>query len=93
MTVQLIALDLGLLGDLSPIQSTKVKANIMRFAFIPKAQYTIGQVIQVQGRPMRVESYTHTGKNVVVHTLENAPKFERVVCVCTDSPAIQGVTA
>ena len=65
----------------------------MKFAFIPKAQYTIGQVIQVQGRAMRVESYTHTGKNVIVHTLENAPKFERVACICTDSPAIQGVTA
>ena len=29
-TVQLIALDQGLLGDLSPIQSTKVKANKMK---------------------------------------------------------------
>ena len=65
----------------------------MRFAFIPKAQYTIGQVIQVQGRSMRVESYTHTGRNVVACTLEGAPKFERVACICTDSPAIQGVTA
>lgn len=64
----------------------------MRFAFIPKAQYTIGQVIQVHGRSMRVESYTHTGRNVVVCTLEGAPKFERVACICTDSPAIQGVT-
>ena len=64
----------------------------MRFAFIPKAQYTIGQVIQVQGRSMRVESYTHTGRNVVACTLEGAPKFERVACICTDSPAIQGVT-
>jgi hypothetical protein len=65
----------------------------MRFAFIPKGQYKIGQIIQVQGRKMRVESYTHTGKNVTVHSLENAPKFERIVCVCTDSPAIEGVTA
>ena len=32
----------------------------MRFAFIPKAQYKIGQVIQVHGREMRVESFTHT---------------------------------
>jgi len=65
----------------------------MRFAFIPKAQYTIGQVIQVQGRSMRVESYTHTGRNVIACTLEGAPKFERVACICTDSPAIQGVAA
>lgn len=64
----------------------------MRFAFIPKAQYKIGQIIQVQGRKMRVESYTHTGRNVIACTLEGAPKFERVACICTDSPAIQGVT-
>jgi len=65
----------------------------MRFAFIPKATYKIGQIIQVHGKPMQVESYTHTGKNVVVHSLEGAPKFERIVCVCTDAPAIQGETA
>ena len=65
----------------------------MKFAFIPKAQYTIGQIITVHGQPMRVESYTHTGKNVTIHSLENAPKFVRMVCICTDSPAIQGVTA
>ena len=63
----------------------------MKFAFIPKTQYRIGQVIQVHGKPMRVESYTHTGKNVVVHTLENAPRFERVMCVCTDAPIIEAI--
>jgi len=65
----------------------------MKFAFIPKAAYKIGQIIRVHGKPMRVESYTHTGKNVTVHSLEGAPKFERIVCVCTDAPAIEGVTA
>ena len=64
----------------------------MRFAFIPKAQYKIGQVIQVQGRAMRVESYTHTGRNVIACTLDGALKFERVACICTDAPSIQGVT-
>jgi len=63
----------------------------MRFAFIPTAQYKIGQVIKVQGRDMRVESYTHTGRNVIACTLENAPKFERIACICTDSPSIQGI--
>ena len=63
----------------------------MRFAFIPKAQYKIGQVIKVQGRDMRVESYTHTGRNVIVCTLGKAPKFERIACICTDSPSIQGI--
>ena len=63
----------------------------MRFAFIPKAQYKIGQVLKVQGRDMRVESYTHTGRNVIACTLDNAPKFERIACICTDSPSIQGI--
>jgi hypothetical protein len=62
----------------------------MKFAFIPKAHYTIGQIIAVHGKPMRVESYTHTGKNVVVHTLEGSPRFERIVCICTDAPSIEG---
>ena len=65
----------------------------MKFAFIPKAQYKIGQEITVHGKPIRVEYYTHTGKNVIVHTLENAPKFERIMCICTDAPSIVGVTA
>jgi hypothetical protein len=64
----------------------------MRFAFIPKTQYTIGQIIEVQGRKMRVESYTHTGRNLIACTLDNAPKFERIVCIRTDLPAIQEVT-
>jgi hypothetical protein len=61
----------------------------MRFAFIPKAQYKIGQIIQVQGRAMRVESYTHTGRNLIACALDNG---QRVACICTDSPAIEGVT-
>ena len=69
------------------------KGSTMKFAFIPKSQYKIGQVITVHGKPMRVESYTHTGKNVTVHTLEGAPKFERIVCICIDAPSIEGVTA
>lgn len=64
----------------------------MKFAFIPKAQYKIGQIMQVHGKPVRVESYTHTGKNVIVHTV-NAPKFERIVCICIEpNQTIQGVT-
>lgn len=65
----------------------------MKFAYIPKASYTIGQIITVHGKPMRVESYLHTGKNVTVTTLVGAPKFERMVCICTDSAPIEGVTA
>lgn len=64
----------------------------MKFAYIPKANYSIGQIISVHGKYMRVESYTHTGKNVVVHSLEGAPRFERIVCICTDAQVIEAVT-
>jgi hypothetical protein len=63
----------------------------MTFAFIPKSNYKIGQIITVHGKPMRVESYTHTGKNVTAHTLEGAPRFKRIVCICTDSKPIEAV--
>ena len=65
----------------------------MKFAFIPKGDYKIGQLVTVHGKPMRVESYTHTGKNVIVTSLRHAPKFERIVCICTDSQPIEGVAA
>jgi hypothetical protein len=65
----------------------------MTFAFIPKANYKIGQIITVHDEKMRVESYTHTGRNVTVHTLEGAPRFKRIVCICTHSKPIEGVTA
>lgn len=63
----------------------------MKFAFIPLGSYKIGQLIRVHGQTMRVESYTHTGRNVVAHTLEGAPKFERVVCICTNVEPIAGL--
>jgi hypothetical protein len=58
----------------------------MRFAFIPPGPYKIGQHIQVHGKTVRVESYT--GRNVTVHTLENAPRFERIVCIYTTETPI-----
>lgn len=65
----------------------------MKFAFIPRGKYTIGQVIDVHGRKMQVESYAHTGRNIMVHTLPGAVKFERVACICTDEPPICGKEA
>ncbi len=62
----------------------------MRFAFIPKGQYKIGQIIQVQGRAMRVDSFTHTGRNLIACALDNS---QFIVCICTDSPSIIGETA
>ncbi len=63
----------------------------MRFAFIHKAQYRIGQVIRVHGRLATVVAYTHTGRNIEVATLEGKP--ERIVCICTDKQPIEGVQA
>jgi hypothetical protein len=62
----------------------------MKFVFIPKAQYRIGQVIHVQGRRAQVVAYAHTGRNVEVATLEGKP--ERILCICTDNEPIEGVT-
>lgn len=61
---------------------------IMKFAYIPKATFHIGDVIAALGKPMRIESYSHTGKNVVACSLENAAKFERIVCIVTDAEPI-----
>jgi hypothetical protein len=61
-----------------------------KFAFIPKAQYTIGQIITVHGKPMQVVAYSHTGKNVEVVSTKG--KFERIICICTDAPVIEAVT-
>jgi CRISPR/Cas system CMR-associated protein Cmr3 (group 5 of RAMP superfamily) len=77
----------------------RLKDYTMTFAFIPKAQYSIGQIITVHGKQMRVESYTHTGRNVVVTTLDwvtnktKPVRFERIVCICTDKPAITAIKA
>ena len=62
----------------------------MKFVFMPKAQYRIGQVIHVQGRRAQVVRYSHTGRNVEVATLEGKP--ERILCICTDNEPIEGVT-
>lgn len=60
----------------------------MKIAYIPKGAYKIGQRINVHGKRMIVESYTHTGRHVITTSLPNAAKFERVVCICTDAEPI-----
>lgn len=54
----------------------------MKFAFIPKDQYKIHQIIKVHGRKAIVVAYSHTGRNVEVATLEGKP--ERIMCICTE---------
>ena len=80
-------------GDIVPISINYTKVHNMTFAFIPKAAYTIGQIIQVHGAPMRVESFTHSGRNLEAVTLPDAPRFRRVLCICTDMAPIVGVSA
>ena len=60
----------------------------MKFVFIPKQTLKIGQIIDVRGQQMKVENYSHTGKNVIVRSLENAPKVERILCILTDSEPV-----
>jgi hypothetical protein len=60
----------------------------MKFAYLPKGDYRIGQPITVQGKNLQVESYSHTGKNLVATTIDGAAKFERFTIILTDEPAI-----
>jgi len=60
----------------------------MKIAFIEKSDYKIGQVIVVAGSKMVIESYTHTGKNVIVHSMPGAARFERIVCIVSDNQPI-----
>ena len=64
----------------------------MKFAFIPKAQYSIGQIITVHGQPMRVHQFTKLGKNILAITPAqgNCPR-QIYLCVLTDSPAIEAI--
>jgi hypothetical protein len=61
----------------------------MKFVYIPAGNYKIGQILQVRGKPVLVESYSHTGHNLIVTTIENAPRFERMLCICTDDQPIE----
>mgnify|MGYP000942866940 CR=1 FL=1 len=64
----------------------------MSFAFLPKGEYKIGQIINVHGEKMKVTKYSHTGKNLEAVTLDNAPVFKRKTVILTDEPAIVEVT-
>ena len=66
----------------------------MNFAFIPRAQYHIGQVIQVHGKPMRVHGFTTLGKNIIAITPAQGDCPRQIyVCVLTDMPATTVLTA
>ena len=60
----------------------------MKFAFIPRQNVKIHQIIKVNGQKMKVISYSHTGKNCVAVTLDKAPRFEKILCIFTDAESI-----
>lgn len=60
--------------------------------FYPKAQFYIGQIITVQNKKLKIESYSHTGRNLIAKTLADSPQIERFVIVLTDCPAIPAMT-
>ena len=63
----------------------------MRFAFIYKGNYSIGDIITVHGEKMRVKEFAPSGKNLYAVTLKGAPKFRRVLCCCSLEKPIEAV--
>jgi len=64
----------------------------MKFKFLPKGTYAVGQRIKVAGTPMIVESYSHTGKNIVAVSEPESARFDRILIILTDAQPIESVT-
>ena len=59
----------------------------MKFVFIPKADYRIGQKIKLPGGGQAVvTSYSHTGKNLIASPTTGP--YKAILCVLTDAPPI-----
>lgn len=59
----------------------------MKFAFIPKQEYHLGQVIDVPGHgKMQVDSYQLDMRSLIAVTIDKPYKY--VKCVCTNEPPI-----
>lgn len=65
----------------------------MKFATVPSGAYTVGQHLTVHGKPCIIESYHNIGKSFVVVSMPDALRYERTICIITDAPAIEGITA
>jgi len=63
----------------------------MKFAFIYKGNYSIGDVIKVHGEKMIVEEFAPSGKNLYAVTPKGAPKFKRVLCCCSLEKPIEAI--
>ena len=62
----------------------------MKFAFIPKAEYHLGQAIDVPGHgKMQVDSYKLDIRSLVAVTLDAPYKY--VKCICTDEKPIEEI--
>ena len=61
----------------------------MPFAFIPKAEYHIGQKLTVNGRAVTVRGSSFSRTNIVVACNRTGKQF---VCVITDEPPIVEIT-
>ena len=62
----------------------------MPFAFIPKAEYHIGQKLTVNGRAVTVRGSSFSRTNIVVACNRTGKQF---VCVITDAPPIVEIPA
>ena len=59
----------------------------MKFAFIPKREYYLGQVIDVPGHgKMSVDSYSLDMRSLIAVTTEKPYRY--VQCICTNEPII-----
>lgn len=65
----------------------------MKFAFVPVADYKLGQVIEVNGCLMRVESFTPAGRNFHASSIDETPASQGVLCIVTDQGPIVEVRA
>jgi len=63
----------------------------MKFSTIPMGKYRIGQDVNVNGSVVTIESYTHTGRNLIAVSKPGAERFERVILVLTDEPPIEEI--
>jgi hypothetical protein len=65
----------------------------MKFSVIPKGNYKVGQDINVNGVIMMVESYAHTGRNLIAVSKRGAARFERRMIILSDEKSIEEIPA
>jgi hypothetical protein len=60
---------------------------------IPKPKTcSIGDKIDVHGKSMRIESYSHTGENLIaISDIRDTGRFERILCILSDAEPIVGI--